>query len=230
MSTLRLDRVVVTAATVDGEVTVLRETTLEITERRVALVGPNGSGKSTLARLLNGLVTPSAGRVTLDDLDVAKDGREVRRRVGFVFTDPSAQLIMPTVVEDVMLSLRRTHRSSRERRTAALEILATYGLDELADRSVHALSGGQRQLLALAGVLACQPDVVVADEPTTLLDLANAHRIADLLMSLPQQVVVCTHDLELAARCERALWIEDGAVAHDGPAAEVVDAYRASVG
>lgn len=230
MSTLRLDRVVVNAATVDGEVTVLRETTLEITEQRVALVGPNGSGKSTLARLLNGLVTPSSGRVTLDDLDVARDGREVRRRVGFVFTDPSSQLIMPTVVEDVMLSLRRVHRSARERRAAALGVLAAYGLEELADRSVHALSGGQRQLLALAGVLACQPDVVVADEPTTLLDLANARRVGDLLMSLPQQVVVCTHDLELAARCERALRIEDGAVVHDGPAAEVVDAYRASVG
>lgn len=229
MSTLRLDRVVVTAPTVDGEVTILRETSLELTERRVALVGPNGSGKSTLARLLNGLVTPSSGTVTVDGLDVAEEGRQVRRKVGFIFTDPSAQLIMPTVVEDVMLSLRRTHRSPRERRAVAREVLRAYGLEELEDRSVHALSGGQRQLLAVAGVLACEPDVVVADEPTTLLDLGNARRIGDLLLGLPQQVVVCTHDLELAARCDRALWIEDGTVRHDGPAAEVVDAYRASV-
>lgn len=230
MSTLRLDRVVVTAATVDGEVTILKETSLVLTEQRIALVGPNGSGKSTLARLLNGLVSPSSGRVSLDDLDVSRDGRRVRQRVGFVFTDPSAQLIMPTVVEDVMLSLRRTHRSPAERRAAALAVLRAYGLEELADRSVHALSGGQRQLLAVAGVLACDPDVVVADEPTTLLDLANARRIGDLLMSLPQQVVVCTHDLDLAERCDRALWIEDGAVRHDGPPLEVVAAYRASVG
>ncbi|MBE7323407.1 ABC transporter ATP-binding protein [Nocardioides sp. Y6] len=230
MSTLRLDRVVVTAPTVEGEITILRETSLTLTEQRIALVGPNGSGKSTLARLLNGLVSPASGRVTLDDLDVATDGREVRRRVGFMFTDPSSQLIMPTVVEDVMLSLRRTHRSARERREAAMGVLATYGLQGLADRSVHALSGGQRQLLALAGVLACEPEVVVADEPTTLLDLANARRVGDLLMSLPQQVVVCTHDLDLAERCDRALWIEDGAVRHDGPAAATVAAYRASVG
>lgn len=229
MSTFRLDRVVVSAATVDDEITILQETTLTLTEQRIALVGPNGSGKSTLARLLNGLVTPASGAVTVDGLDTERDGREVRRKVGFVFTDPSAQLVMPTVLEDVMLSLRRTHRRRSERRAAALEILRRFDLDELATRSVHALSGGQRQLLAIAGVLACEPDVIVADEPTTLLDLANARRVGDLLTSLRQQLVVCTHDLDLAVRCDRALWVENGAVRLDGPATEVVDAYRRSV-
>lgn len=229
MSTFRLDRVVVSAATVDDEITILQPTTLTLSEQRIALVGPNGSGKSTLARLLNGLVTPASGTVTVDGLDTERDGREVRRKVGFVFTDPSAQLVMPTVLEDVMLSLRRTHRRKAERREAAMEVLLRFGLDELAERSVHALSGGQRQLLAIAGVLACEPDVVVADEPTTLLDLANAKMVGDLLTSLPQQIVVCTHDLDLALRCDRALWIEEGRVRLDGPAAEVVAAYRASI-
>lgn len=229
MSRLLLDRVVVNATTADGEVEILAETSLELTEQRIALIGANGSGKSTLARLLNGLVSPSSGRVVVDDLDVAEEGREVRRRVGFVFTDPSAQLVMPTVLEDVALSLRRFHRSRRTREAAARTVLAAYGLEELADRSVHALSGGQRQLLAIAGVLACEPDVVVADEPTTLLDLANSRMIGDLLLSLPQQVVVCTHDLELAARCDRAVLLSGGRVVLDGPAAEVVDHYRASV-
>ena len=227
MSRLVLDQVVVTASTVDGDLEILHETSLEITERRVALIGPNGSGKSTLARLLNGLAQPSSGRVLVNDLDVAEDGREVRRQVGFVFTDPAAQLVMPTVIEDVALSLRRTHRDKTARRQAALDVLAQYGLGALATRSVHTLSGGQRQLLALAGVLACEPTVLVADEPTTLLDLANARRIGDLLMALPQQVILCTHDLELAARCDRALLIADGRVLADGPAAEVVDEYRA---
>ncbi|GGD17304.1 energy-coupling factor ABC transporter ATP-binding protein [Nocardioides daphniae] len=229
MSRLLLDHVVVNAVTADGDVEILGETTLELTEQRIALIGPNGSGKSTLARLLNGLVSPSSGRVLVDDLDVAEKGREVRRKVGFVFTDPSAQLVMPTVLEDVSLSLRRFHRSRSDRDAAARAVLATYGLEELADRSVHALSGGQRQLLAIAGVLACEPDVLVADEPTTLLDLANSRMIGDLLMSLPQQVVVCTHDLDLAVRCERALVVSDGRVVFDGPAAEAVAHYRASV-
>ncbi len=228
MTTLRLDRVTVSLPTVDGDVPVLGETTLELTEQRVALIGPNGSGKSTLARLLNGLVEPTSGTVTVDGLDVGKDGRAVRRRVAFSFTDPSAQLVMPTALEDVALSLRRAHRDKADRRRAAEQVLADYGLDGLGERSVHALSGGQRQLLALAGVLATDPEVLVADEPTTLLDLRNARRIADLLFSLRQQLVLVTHDLELAARCDRALYIADGAVAFDGPPAEAVARYRAA--
>lgn len=228
MSRLQLDRVVVSAPTADGDVVILRETTLTLTEQRVALIGANGSGKSTLARLLNGLVTPTSGTVTVDGLDTVSDGRAVRRRVGFVFTDPSAQLVMPTVVEDVALSLRRTHRDKAERKEAALRVLETFGLRELADRSVHTLSGGQRQLLALAGVLATDPDVLVADEPTTLLDLANSRMIADLLFSLPQQLVLLTHDLDLAARCDRALVLDGGRVVHDGSAADAVAHYRAT--
>ncbi len=210
----------------DGDLQVLHPTSLALTERRIALVGPNGSGKSTLARLLNGLVTASSGRVLVDGLDVARHGREVRRRVGFVFTDPAAQLVMPTAVEDVALSLRRTHRDKGVRRQAALQVLADAGLDGLGDRSVHGLSGGQRQLLALAGVLATGPSLLVADEPTTLLDLGNSRRIGDLLLGLPQQLVLVTHDLGLAARCDRALLVTDGRVLADGPAPDVVAHYR----
>ncbi|UAL28897.1 energy-coupling factor ABC transporter ATP-binding protein [Nocardioides rotundus] len=225
MSRIELDRVTVRFPTHDDEVTVLHETSLELTEPRVALIGPNGSGKSTLARLLNGLVEPTTGRVTVDGRDVVEDGKEVRRRVGFVFTDPAAQLVMPTAAEDVALSLRRTHPKA-ERRAAAEQVLADFGLAGLGDRSVHGLSGGQRQLLALAGVLAVEPEVIVADEPTTLLDLGNARRIGDLLLGLPQQLVLVTHDLELAARCDRALLIRDGRVEKDGAATDVVEHYR----
>lgn len=223
-----LDRVVVTAPTADGEVTILHETSLELTEASIALVGPNGSGKSTLARLLNGLATPATGDVVVDGIDVVADGRRARRHVGFVFTDPSAQLVMPTVIEDVMLSLRRTHRDRAARRAAALEVLTTHGLLALADRSVHTLSGGQRQRVALAGVLACAPSVLVADEPTTLLDLPNAREVSDLLLALEQQLVVCTHDLDLAARCERGLVVSDGRIAFDGTGADAVAHYRAT--
>ncbi len=226
MSRIELHDVTVRFPTAEGDVAVLDPTTLTLTEQRVALVGANGSGKSTLARLLNGLVTPTTGRVVVDGLDVARDGAAVRRRVAFCFTDPAAQLVMPTVAEDVALSLRRRHRDRRERRVAAVAVLERYGLAGLADRSVHALSGGQRQLLALAGVLATDPDVLVADEPTTLLDLRNTRQVADLLFALPQQLVLVTHDLALAERCERALLVEAGRVVADGPPAEVVDTYR----
>lgn len=228
MSRIHLDRVTVSFPGPDGDVPVLGETTLTLTERRVALIGANGSGKSTLARLVNGLVTPTTGRVTVDGLDVVRDGARVRRRVGFVFTDPAAQLVMPTAAEDVALSLRRTHRDKQERRAAAERVLADFGLGGLGDRSVHGLSGGQRQLLALAGVLATGPDVLVADEPTTLLDLANSRRIGDLLLGLPQQLVLVTHDLDLAARCERVLVVREGRVEYDGGPEAAVAHYRAT--
>ena len=229
MPTIRFDEVTVRVNTPDGDLVILAPTSFTLTEQRIGLIGANGSGKSTVARLVNGLVEPSAGTVTVDGLDVARKGAEVRRRVGFAFTDPSAQLVMPTCVEDVELSLRRLKVDRSARRERALAVLEAYGLRDLADTSVHALSGGQKQLLALAGVLATEPQILVADEPTTLLDLVNTRRVADLLFSLDQQLILVTHDLELAARCDRVLVVEDAAVRFDGPADEAVAFYRAQV-
>lgn len=212
-----------------GDRTVLSPTTLTLTEHRVGVIGANGSGKSTLARMLNGLVRATSGSVRIDDLDLRRDAAAVRRKVGFCFTDPAAQLVMPTCVEDIELSLRRVERNSSRRRDLALAVLEEHGLLEHAHDSVHSLSGGQKQMLALAGVLAVQPSIVVADEPTTLLDLANTRRVGDLLLSIPQQLVLVTHDLELAARCDRVLVVANAAVVFDGDPAAAVDHYVASV-
>lgn len=211
----------------DGPVTLLHPTSATLGERRVGVIGANGSGKSTLARLLNGLALPAAGQVLVDDLDVATDGREVRRRVGFVFTHPDAQLVMPTPLEDVTLSLRRSVPDKADRRRRAREVLDEIGLGDRADVPVHSLSGGQKQLLALAGVLATDPEVVVADEPTTLLDLRNTRAVADRLFGLRQQLVLVTHDLDLARRCDRVLVVDAARVVFDGPAADAVDHYVA---
>ncbi|GEA81074.1 energy-coupling factor ABC transporter ATP-binding protein [Cellulomonas uda] len=229
---IELSEALVTAWTPDpsgGPDTVTRllgPVTLRLTERRVAVVGANGSGKSTLARLLNGLVLPSSGTVRVDGLDTRTDGPAVRRRVGFVFTDPDAQLVMPTPVEDVALSLRRSVPDAREREARARAALARIGLADRADLPVHALSGGQRQLLALTSVLATDPDVLVCDEPTTLLDLRWRAVVDDLLADLPQQVVVVTHDLDAALHAERVLVVDDGRVVHDGEPSAAVAAYR----
>lgn len=226
MADIRIENVTVTAPAAGGDVTILRDITAALTEHRTAFIGANGSGKSTLARLINGLVSPSAGRVLVDGMDVAADGAAVRRRVGFVFTQPVAQLVMPTVLEDVALSLRRSIPDKTERNAKALEVIESFGLGERVNASVHALSGGQQQLLAMAGVLATDPSIVVADEPTTLLDLRNSMAIADRLFALDQQLILVTHDLDLAARCDRALLIDDGRIAYDGTPAEAIAAYR----
>lgn len=208
-------------------ITLLGPVTCTLPERRIAVVGANGSGKSTFARLLNGLTAPASGTVRVDGLDTVRDGTAVRRRVGFLFTDPDAQVVMPTPVEDVALSLRRTGLPAAERDARAREALARVGLADRADVPVRALSGGQRQLLALAAVLATEPQVLVCDEPTTLLDLRWRRVVDELLAGLEQQVVLVTHDLEAAARADRVLVIDGGHVVHDGLAPEAVRAYRA---
>lgn len=209
---------------------VLDGVSLELAERRIAVIGANGSGKSTLLRLLNGLVLPTSGQVLVDGLDTRRDGAAVRRRVGFVFTEPLHQLLMSTPAEDVELSLRRTVRDRRARRSAALRALARHGLEGLADQSIYDLSGGERQLVALASVLAVDPAVLVADEPTTLLDMRNRDRVRALLAGLTQQVVFATHDLAFAADAERVIVVDCGRVVHDGPPGPALDAYRQLMG
>lgn len=228
--TIRLDHAAVSVPTPHGDLTLLHPTSVELTEHRVALIGGNGSGKSTFARLLNGLVEPTGGTVTVDGLDTVEDGPAVRRKVGFVFTNPDAQLVMPTCLEDVALSLRRSIRDKRRRTARAREILQEIGLGDKADTTVHALSGGQKQMLALAGVLATEPSVLVADEPTTLLDLRNTRLVADRLFALPQQLVLVTHDLDLALRCDRVLVVDDARVVLDAEPARAVAFYQSSVG
>lgn len=224
-----LERVAV-RITVDGRAepkTLLDNVSLDLAEQRIGVIGANGSGKSTLLRLLNGLVAPSMGTVTVNGADTVRAVREVRRQVGFVFTDPLSQLVMPTGREDVELSLRRSVRNARERRALAEAALDRFGLLPLADQSIYELSGGERQLLALAAVLAVDPQVLVLDEPSTLLDLRNRELLRRTLAGLSQQVILSTHDLDLALDLDRVLVVEAGQVVFDGAPTAAVGHYRA---
>ncbi|WOF21727.1 ABC transporter ATP-binding protein [Microbacterium betulae] len=221
---IRLDGVSVTA----GETRILSDVTVRLDQRRIAVIGANGSGKSTFARLLDGLVAPSAGRVRVHGLDVARERRALRARVGFVFTNPDAQILMPTVAEDVALSLKGAGLSRTQIAERVREELDRHGLAAHADQPAYSLSGGQKQLLALVSVLIRRPALVVADEPTTLLDLGNSRRMADLLVDeVESQTVIVTHDLDLAARCDVVLRFADGRLAETGAPDDVIAGYRA---
>ncbi|KQY38064.1 MULTISPECIES: energy-coupling factor ABC transporter ATP-binding protein [Nocardia] len=209
-----------------GDRTVLRDIDLRITERRVGFIGANGSGKSTLARMLNGLLKPATGTVTVDGLDVARKGAQVRRKVGFVFTDPDTQIVMPTVAEDLAFSLRRSGLSKAEIAARVQRMLDRFGLAAHTDHPAHLLSGGQKQLLAIGSALIREPEVIVADEPTTLLDLRNARRVSQALNSLDQQVIVVTHQLGLLDGFDRVVVLDNGSVVFDGPPVAAIDAYR----
>ena len=159
---------------------VLNDVSLELTEQRIGIVGANGGGKSTLIRLINGLGSPTAGTVTVDGLDVEKNGKEVRRKVGFVFSDAENQIVMPTVEDDIAFSLRRVKMPKADKQQKIQDMLERFNLADHATQSPHFLSGGQKQLLALASVLILEPDVIIADEPTTLLDLRNRIKIKNV--------------------------------------------------
>ncbi|MCW2635980.1 MAG: ABC-type cobalt transport system, ATPase component [Blastococcus sp.] len=209
-----------------GDRMVLADVDLHLTERRIGVVGANGSGKSTFARLLNGLVMPTTGAVLVDGLDTRNAVREVRRRVGFVFQDPDAQIVHPTVAEDAAYGLENQGVPAAERAERVAEVLDRYGLAGHADHPAHLLSGGQKQLLAIAGVLVMRPVRIVFDEPTTLLDLVNTRRVAQVIEELEQRAVVVTHDLDLLEGFDRVLVIDGGRVVEDGPPDSSIAAYR----
>jgi len=207
------------------ERTVLQDLNLSLRERRIAVVGANGSGKSTFARLLNGLVVPGSGKVFVDGLDTKAKGREVRRRVGFVFQNPDNQIVYPIVEEDLAFGLRNIGISGAELKERIDAELARFGLTHLRNQSAHLLSGGEKQLLAIAGVLVMRPSCIVFDEPTTMLDYRNKRMIARFVSDLEQQVIMVTHDIELIMDYDRVIVFDEGRVVADDRPGTATQAY-----
>ncbi|QCQ94001.1 energy-coupling factor ABC transporter ATP-binding protein [Rhodococcus sp. SGAir0479] len=185
---------------------------------RVAVLGPNGAGKTTLILHVNAVLTATAGTVRIGGLEVSRANlREIRRRVGVVFQDPDDQLFMPTVAEDVAFGPVNfgVRGADLDRRVA--DALEQVGMTEHAHRSAGRLSTGQRRRVALATVLACRPDVLVLDEPSSNLDPVARRELAEVLQSLDTTLVLVTHDLPYAAQlCRRAVILADGLVVADG--------------
>lgn len=209
-----------------GERTVLNTISLALTERRIAIIGANGSGKSTFARLLNGLALPTTGDVLVHGLNTRKKGRDVRRKVGFVFQNPDNQIVMPVVEEDLAFGMKNLGFSKDEIAAKTDAILARYNMSDLREHPAHLLSGGQKQLLAISGVLVMTPDIVVMDEPTTLLDLRNKRRVARAVAALDQMVITVTHDLNLITEYDRVIAIDEGRIFADGAPQDVIPTYE----
>lgn len=221
MPRFELDRVSVEIE----EARVLAEITVAFSERRLGVIGANGSGKSTFLRLLNGLQTPSDGALRIDGADIIRDPKAARRKVGFLFQNPEHQIVYPTVSEDLGFGLKGLKLSRQETAERVADGLARFGLEAFAERSVHRLSGGEKQLIALIGVLIMRPETIVMDEPTTLLDRRNTRRVMEAVAALEEQVVFATHDLDQLRAFERVLVLEAGRIAFDGAPAEAIEAY-----
>jgi cobalt/nickel transport system ATP-binding protein len=191
---------------------------------RVALLGPNGAGKTTLVLHLNGILAPGAGSVAVSGLPVTKEHlAEVRRRVGIVFQDPDDQLFMPTVRDDVAFGPANAGLRGAELEARVLRALQQVRMAEFADRPPHHLSFGQRRRVAVATVLAMEPEILVLDEPSSNLDPASRRELAEILTGLDVTVLMVTHDLPYAFElCPRSVVLSDGVIVADGPTFDVL--------
>ena len=192
----------------------------------VALCGPNGSGKSTLIEHLNGLLKPSTGRVTVLGKAASTARGDIWREVGLVFQKSDDQLFAPTVLDDVMFGPINMGMDIEEARSVALEALRAVGAESFATKVPSYLSGGQKRLVSIAGVLAMKPKVIAMDEPTSDLDPNHSDLIEKIILDLKKahgiSVVVATHDMDMAARlADRICIVKDGSIIAEGLPSEI---------
>lgn len=190
----------------------------------VGIVGANGAGKSTLLLHMNGYLMPSDGFIIIGDLQLNKKTRkEIRRKVGIVFQNPDDQLFMPTVFDDVAfgpLNLGLTHEIVQQKVNDALK---TVGCLELKNRPPHHLSCGQKSAVAIATVIAVQPDILVMDEPASNLDPKSRRYLINLLKNFSHTKIIASHDLDLILDvCKRCIVIKEGSVMADGPTEKIL--------
>jgi biotin transport system ATP-binding protein/energy-coupling factor transport system ATP-binding protein len=205
----------------------LREVTLEIPEgAHTALIGPNGSGKTTLIKHLNALLFPAAGTVCVDGMMTtdASSVREIRRRVGMVFQNPESQIVGMTVEEDVAFGPENLALPSAEIRRRVDACLAMVGMKGFEKRAPHTLSGGEKRLLSIAGVVAMNPRYIAFDEPTAYLDPAGKQRVLSIIRRLNREgmaIIHIAHEMRDVADADRVVVMDRGQVLRTGTPAEV---------
>ena len=200
---------------------------LKIPERQfVAVLGHNGCGKSTVAKLINGILVPVSGKITVDGIDTSDDSRitDVRRTVGMVFQNPDNQIVATIVEDDVAFGPENLGVEPKEIRRRVDEALKAVGMYEFRDREPHKLSGGQKQRIAIAGIIAMQTKCIVMDEPTAMLDPKGRQEVMDTIDMLHKRgitVILITHYMDEAVRAERVIVMDSGEIVSDGTPKEV---------
>ncbi len=203
----------------------LRDVSFRITHgEAVGIVGPNGAGKTTLIMLMNGLILPGGGEVMVGEVPVTrKTLSEIRRKVGVVMQNPDDQLFMPTVREDVAFGPSNMELPPEVIEQRVDEALREVGALHLKDRPPHRLSGGQKKAVAIAGVIAMKPDILVMDEPTAGLDPGARRQLIEIVKGFRHSRIIATHDLDLVLEvCERCILLHGGAIKRDGPPGEIL--------
>ena len=191
----------------------------------IGIIGANGVGKSTLLKLLVGLELGYTGEILIDDVKVEKKKlSEIRQKIGYVFQDSDSQLFMPTIYEDVAFAPKNYGFSKEEVQNRTIEALKNVGIEDLKDRPIYHLSGGQKKLASIATVLSMKPDILIFDEPTIALDPRNRRKFIEVLNLLSGTKVVASHDLDLIYdTCEKTILISDGKIIKNGLTKEILN-------
>lgn len=191
---------------------------------RVALIGANGAGKSTLLLALCGVLWPESGEIAVEGVALEKKTlRALRQRIGMVFQNPDDQLFMPTIYEDIAFGPRNEKLAEEKIEAAADEVLFKLGIPHLKNRLCHTVSGGEKRLAALAGILVTRPSILLMDEPSAFLDPRARRRLIGILGGLPETMLIATHDLDMALDlCGRVILLKEGSVHADAPAKDVL--------
>jgi energy-coupling factor transport system ATP-binding protein len=229
---IRFDHITFAYRADDAGRPALRDVTLAVEPgRHVAVLGANGCGKSTLVRLVNGMLLPGSGEVTVDGMDTRDEARslELRQRVGIVFQRPDDQIVATSVEDDVAFGPENLGLPREEIRARVDEALAAVGMTGFEQREPHTLSGGQKQRLAIAGALAMRPAYLVLDEPTSMLDSAGRQDVLGIVRRLHADgtgILHVTHDLGAVLGADEAFVLDAGEIAFSGSFASLLDAHE----
>ena len=191
---------------------------------KVGLIGSNGVGKSTLLKLIIGLLPLQEGEISVCGRPLNKENLPIiRQKTGYVFQDSESQLFMPTVEEDVGFALRNAGFPQEEVEQRTKEALLQVGMEQLAKRQIYRLSGGQKKLAAIAGLLTLEPELLLLDEPSAALDPRNRRQLIRILRQLPCAQLIASHDLDFVwDLCDRVVLLEEGKLVAEGPAQELL--------
>ena len=190
----------------------------------VGLVGANGVGKSTILRILVGLNTGFQGDVMVNNIPLEKKNlKTIRKNIGYVFQDADSQLFMSTVFDDVAFAPRNYGMSEAEVNEKTMEALKVEHIEQLKDKQIYKLSGGEKKLASIATILSTEPDVILMDEPSVALDPKNRRNLINILNRLNQAKIIASHDLNMIMdTCERTILLSDGKIIKDGNTKEIL--------
>jgi len=191
---------------------------------KIGIIGANGAGKSTILQLLTGLFTQTEGKILIDNIELSKKTlKEIRKKIGFIFQDSDNQLFMNTVYEDIAFGLRSGGIREEIVKEKVEEIIKKMLIEHLIDKSIYKLSGGQKRIVAIAGILVMNPKILLMDEPTAALDPKSRRILINTLKGLPQTNIIATHDLDMIMDlCTRVIIFNNGKIVADGIADELL--------